>query len=125
MTELHEGEEHTLGDGEIEVTRTLLSDGKTEYLLNFPARAGHYWLGPINEGAATVTVDENTAQRLARLISKHHADPSEQVGEEFLGALNTVRVTAWDDGYRAGWLDSYEGSDDRSMKPHRKGEADG
>lgn len=77
MTELHEGEEYTLGNGEIEVTRTRRSDGKTEYQLNFPARDGHYWLGPINEGAATVTVDENTARRLARLINAHMGDTNE------------------------------------------------
>lgn len=124
MTELHEGEEYTLGDGEITVTKIQRS-GRPEYQLNFPARDGHYWLGPINEGSATVTVDENTAQRLARLISKHHADPAEQVGEEFLGALNTAKTRAWDDGYMVGWLDAQDDTPHETRNPYGERGADG
>ena len=118
MTELHEGEEYALSDDEIVVTRIQRS-GRPEYQLDFPAHDGHYQFGPIGEGAASVTVDEDTARRLALLISKHQEDHAARAGEEFLGALNTAKTRAWDDGYMTGWLDAQDDTPHAVINPYK------
>ena len=76
MTEWHEGKARTLDDGEITVTKYERPNGRTEYVLEFPVTDGDIWAKAGRQEACAIT-DEDTAHRLASLISDHMGDTNE------------------------------------------------
>ena len=69
-------EVHTLVDGALTAVKRPGRRGRWEYALGFPVDDGYIWIyGP--HGSAHVVIDDNTAERLVRLINTHLGETHE------------------------------------------------